>query len=528
MCNTMQPTGAQWIRFGTPTASIRVSLSGQSMNKRHRLQSGGRLVMFAAVLATGMLRAEDWPMLGRDKTRNAVSPEKGAPVEWDAKTGRNIKWRAPLGYLAWADPVVAGGVVWVGTNRHSPPAPGAGEDTPVLKCFRETDGKAVWEFAVKPVNGLPRGDYLGFHSSPLIEGSRAWLTTRYGQVHCFDIGPLHQESAEPKPLWTLDMHQSLGVWPFYTVMSGGETCSIGASYRDRIYVITGNGITGYQKGGGYLEVVRSPHAPSLVCLDRNSGKVLWQDNSPGTDILCGQWGSPLVAELDGGCQVIAPMGDGWVRSFDALTGELLWKLNINLQSVTERLEKNLFLNAPVLCEGRVYIGGGRDIGENAGPGSLFCIDPTRRGDVSLELDDGPGKGKPNPNSAVVWHMASFGRTMAQVAVHDGLVIAAGLEGNIHCLDAQTGRQYWAHSTNGRVVTSPLIVDGKIYAGSDESEMFVFALSREKSLLFTGEFRGGIWSSPVFANGVLYLAVHGELLAIQSGTSSPPPPKPVKR
>ncbi|HZZ77774.1 MAG TPA: hypothetical protein VFE62_04610 [Gemmataceae bacterium] len=25
------------------------------------------------------VRADDWPMFGRDQTRNAVSPEKGAP-----------------------------------------------------------------------------------------------------------------------------------------------------------------------------------------------------------------------------------------------------------------------------------------------------------------------------------------------------------------------------------------------------------------------------------------------------------------
>ena len=42
-------------------------------------------------------RTEDWPMFGRNQTRNPVSPEKGAPVEWDVKSGRNIKWKAKLG-----------------------------------------------------------------------------------------------------------------------------------------------------------------------------------------------------------------------------------------------------------------------------------------------------------------------------------------------------------------------------------------------------------------------------------------------
>jgi hypothetical protein len=43
----------------------------------------------------GIACAADWPMGGRDFTRNPVSPEKGAPVDWQVKTNefpaRNIR-----------------------------------------------------------------------------------------------------------------------------------------------------------------------------------------------------------------------------------------------------------------------------------------------------------------------------------------------------------------------------------------------------------------------------------------------------
>src|SRR5206468_1077250 len=102
----------------------------------------------------------------------------------------------------------------------------------------------------------------------------------------------------------------------------GFTCSIGTSYRGRIYVSTGNGV------GEDLKTVPAPNAPSLVCLDRDTGKVLWSDCSP-VDILHSQWSSPLVIEVKGRGQVIAAQGDGWVRSFDALSGELIWKFDTN-------------------------------------------------------------------------------------------------------------------------------------------------------------------------------------------------------
>src|SRR2546426_888944 len=75
-------------------------------------------------------RAEDWPMLGRDRTHNAVSAEKNAPTDWqteirdkDGKVtqiSRNIAWSAKLGSSSIGGPVVADGLVWVSTNNESP------------------------------------------------------------------------------------------------------------------------------------------------------------------------------------------------------------------------------------------------------------------------------------------------------------------------------------------------------------------------------------------------------------------------
>src|SRR6476660_6822843 len=84
-------------------------------------QSAVRRGFFILILlASGILHAEDWPMLGRDKTRNPVSPEHEAPIEWDVKTGRNIKWRAALGSITVSEPIVADGLVWIGTNNDPP------------------------------------------------------------------------------------------------------------------------------------------------------------------------------------------------------------------------------------------------------------------------------------------------------------------------------------------------------------------------------------------------------------------------
>ena len=96
----------------------------------------------------------------------------------------------------------------------------------------------------------------------------------------------------------------------------------------------------------------APKAPSLVCFHKTTGKVIWSDNSPGKKIRDGQYASPLVVSINGKSQVIAPMGDGWVRSFDALNGRLLWKFNGNSPNIKSDDWKNLFAT-PVFYDGRV-------------------------------------------------------------------------------------------------------------------------------------------------------------------------------
>jgi hypothetical protein len=74
------------------------------MTMRSRTPRHAKFLSLSALLCFLILpelHAEDWPTFGRDATRNAVSPEKNSPLDWDVgkldrKTGkwvgaRNIK-----------------------------------------------------------------------------------------------------------------------------------------------------------------------------------------------------------------------------------------------------------------------------------------------------------------------------------------------------------------------------------------------------------------------------------------------------
>jgi outer membrane protein assembly factor BamB len=471
--------------------------------------------------------ADEWPMRGRSDSRNAVVPDGVGPTTWRIAARQadhqNILWSTNLGSLSSGDPVVSDGLVWIGTNNDLKPQDEVRRpDGGVLMCLDARNGKILYQYFSARLPGghdidWPNSSQSG---SPLVEKNRLWFCNNRREVICLDIGPLLERTGEPKLLWKVDMIGQLGIVPRAVMVSGNTAhCSV-AGYRDWIYVNTTNAM-------GYTHIP-APDAPSLICLEKVTGKVKWQDHSPGKNLLDVQHGSPMIAEVNGQALVMMGQGDGWVRAFDALTGELRWKFDINFKSPTkERLQlgkqRNDLVAMPVFHDGRVYFATGRhwEHGGN-GPGRLCCIDPTKTGDISSELDDGTGNGRPNPQSGLVWEYLKFGagtddimhRTGSSPVIHNGMVMIPDYYGLFHCVDAKTGAGLWTHDLQSSTFSSPIIVGARAYICA-ESQAYVFEVAREKRLLAEPRIETS-WteSSPAFANGVLYLMLRDKLYAIR--------------
>lgn len=543
--------------------------------RSQRVRFVSLVLVFVPTLAVCGAEASDWPMLGRTITRNPVVPNGVAPTHWDIKTGKNIKWSARLGTQTYGTPVIAGGQVYVGTNN------GAGYlkrypsrfDLGCLVCFRESDGKFLWQFSAEklPTGRVHDWPLQGIGCPPLVEGERLWFVSNRWEVLCLDTqgfrdstndGPYDGEPVkgplEADVVWKFDLMGQLGVHPHPAGMGPDRRCSV-AAYGDNIYVITGNGTdeSRFQ--------LPTPQAPSLVCLDKRTGKVQWTDNSPGANILQTQIASPLVAEIRGIPQVVVPQGDGWLRSFHAKSGKLIWEFDMNPKAsrwtLGGRGTRNNILATPVLYENRIYIANGQEMEHGEGPGRLVCIDPAMTGDISSELAvDRNGKGIPhrrlqaidprrgekavaNPNSGLIWEFMKQGenfedqmhRAFSSVAVHDGLVIAADTSGLIQCLSAKTGESYWAYDVFATIWSAPLIVGDTVFVADEDTKVSIFRLSADpKRAMKPGpgqayargkahdlvplaelELDSAIPTSPVFANGTLYLATRSTLYAISA-------------
>jgi outer membrane protein assembly factor BamB len=299
----------------------------------------------------------------------------------------------------------------------------------------------------------------------------------------------------------------------------------------------------------------APDAPSFIALNKETGALIWADNSPGRNILHGQWASPAFAVLGGTPQALFPGGDGWLYSFLAQPAEdgkpkLLWKFDCNPKASKWESggqgDRNNIIATPVVHQGLVYLATGQDPEYGEGQGRLWCIDPTQRGDVSPELVfDRTGKPvpprreqafdpaagevlRPNPNSAAVWHYSghdangdgqfdfeeTMHRTLGMVAIKDNLLAIADLSGLFHCLDAKTGERHWTYDMLAAVWGSPLMADGKIYLGDEDGDVAVFELSPERKLLAENNMEASVYSTPVAVDQTLFISTRTHLVAIQ--------------
>src|SRR5580698_1037268 len=153
--------------------------------------------------------AADQPQWGQAWSRNMVSEEKGLPVSFDVKTGRNVKWSAHLGTESYATPIVAGGRVYIGTNNEDPRDPNHTADSGVLMCFNAATGDFLWQLVVPKREEDPFMDWpkTGWSSPVTVEGNRVYVVSSRGEVMCLDAlgmsngndGPYTDEAAHMIP-----------------------------------------------------------------------------------------------------------------------------------------------------------------------------------------------------------------------------------------------------------------------------------------------------------------------------------------
>jgi outer membrane protein assembly factor BamB len=465
-------------------------------------------------LACGMTApvhaAEAPAMFGNTPSRNMVSDETGLPTKFDVDTGENLLWKTKLGSQSYGGPVVHGGKIFVGTNNESPRNPKLLGDRGNVMVFDAKTGTFLWQsahpkLAAGKVNDWPQ---QGVCSGPYIDGDRLYYVSNRAEIICADVegfrdgendGPVTDEAEKSEidedVVWRLSMIDELDVFP-HNLAAGNPLVVDGL-----LFTVTGNGVD-----EGHINVP-SPRAPSFVAVDVKTGQVVWEDASPGTGILHGQWSNPTYGVVDGKPQVVFAGGNGWLYAFEPKTGKPLWSFDCNPKDAKWALggsgTRNYIVGTPVFHNNKVYIGVGQDPEHGEAPGHLWVIPANLTGDIT-------GKH--------VWTRggADYHRTLSTVAIKDGILYAVDLSGFLYALDAETGAFFWKHDVQAALWGSPFVADGKVYLGDEDGDLLVLRHGKTREVLFEGNVGSSIMTTPVAKDGILYVMARNTLFAFKEG------------
>jgi len=485
--------------------------------------------------APGPGRAGDQPQWGQRFSRNMVSGEKDLPGSFDPVNGGNIKWRAALGSQTYSTPVVAGGRVLIGTNNEEPRDPRHRGDRGVLMCLMEENGALDWQLVAPKLTGDPYLDWPkeGMVSTATVEGERIYMVSNRGEVLCLDLygqkngndGPFYDEGRYMAPegenalevtkldadiLWRFDMPEQIRIHQHDAAHS-----SILIHGRF-LYVNTSNGVDNTHRR------IRAPDAPSLIVLDKATGRWIARDDERiGPNIFHSTWSSPSLGRVGERDLVFFGGGDGICYAFLALSAlpadrrvrplELIWRYDGDPSAPKENVHQYVknrsqspsnIKSMPVCVDGRIYITLGGDIWWGKRRAWLKCIDAS-----------GPAAAV---GTGEIWSYELEDHCCSTPSVHRDMVFVADCGKNVHCVNAKDGIPIWTHEIDAPVWASTLVADGKVYLGSRRGVFWIFAASESKRVLSRIELDSSINGTATAANGVLYVATMKTLYALTTG------------
>jgi outer membrane protein assembly factor BamB len=460
-------------------------------------------------------------------------PNRPLPEPFEAS---DVIWEIELGSHQYSIPRIDNGVIFLGIDdkkiNHPAAKPTGGG---ITMCIEQATGKMLWQLATpRYMEGVKAPFHFdqwecGICSRPAIDGKRLYIVGSRGDVLCLDRngqadgndGPFRDELAymQIKPetgyrlgkqdgdiIWKYNMVTEIGVIPHD--VCGSSPLLVG----DYLYACTSNGQDDVHK------TIPNPEAPSLIVLDKLTGKLVATDGEKiGRRMFHGHWSSPVAATVDGKTTVLFGGGDGVLYAFEPVAVpasdgkpfvlKKLWQYDCNPADYRTRDGKTIrysgwqakspdgpseVISTPVVDGFRAYVAIGQSPVHGVGRGMLSCVD-VRTG-------------------AKIWDSRKVDRTLCDVAISDGLLYIADYSAKLHCFDAETGDWYWSFEMDAGVWgCTPVVANGRVYICDEKNILWVLQAGKEMKLLSRTRLQS-VAITPVVSDGVFYLPTQKALTA----------------
>src|SRR5579885_2937069 len=375
---------------------------------------GLRLLLGLGLLAALGLPAgaANWPRF-RGPNGTGVADDKNIPAEW---TEKDYLWKVALPGVGNSSPIVWGDRVFLQCAS-------ADSKERLLVCVSAATGKILWT-ASEPggrAANLNRKYNTLASSTPATDGQRVYCVWWDGtglSLAAYDL--------DGKRVWKRDLGK-------FKSQHGAGASPIVVGDK----VILNND----QDGSARLQA-----------FDAKTGKPAWEVKRTAFRAC---YATPFVLERPGGPPELVVASTAGLAGYDPDSGKERWHWDWKFDGMALRT-----VGSPVYSKGILFALSG----DGSGARHAVAVRIGSQGDVT--------------KTDLAWQNK---RNRALPHVPGPLVLGDHLyfindRGVAACHEAATGKQVWAEELNCTVSASPVLIDGKVYAVSDDGDVIVFRAS----------------------------------------------------
>jgi outer membrane protein assembly factor BamB len=369
----------------------------------------GALILPAAAL----LSANDWPEW-RGAARTGASSETNLPSAW-SPTGENLAWKVPYG--ARSSPVVFGDRLYLQTSSGS----GASLQERLM-CFNADSGKLLWERK------------YNLYTSDVPPHRIAWASPAVdpatGNVYAFSgNGLLMAYTPEGKLLWEHSLAEEFGMWTTH----GGRVSSP---------LVDGNQVI--VSGLMFLWGNQANGAHRYASFDKTTGHALWLSAPEGrpTDTI---YANGFIADVNGTRTLFHGGSDGAMHAIKAATGEAIWNWRVS--------QRGLNTAALVLGDDVIVSHSEENLGTSE-MGMIAAVPAASKGTLT--------------DKDARWIVRGVQAGYASPVSDGERIYVLDNGGVLFAFDRKDGRQLWHQALGTIAKASPVLADGKLYIGTENT------------------------------------------------------------
>ncbi len=407
-------------------------------------------------------QADNWDRF-RGPNGTGIAPDKNIPLKFSGT--ENVLWKAKIAGDGNSSPIVWGNRVFLQTASLD------GSDRSLL-CFDTKTGKEVWKRTIPGVKVKFREDSSHASATPTTDGQAVYIPFWDGKnivMAAYDF--------QGEKLWERNF--------------GEFVSQHGAGASPILYK---NLLIFYLDKDAHYDTKKKtklvPDPSRLFALDKKTGKTVWE--AP-REAIRACYSPPFILDRPGAGPELLVTSSTAITSYDPMTGASNWYWTWKFAKGPLRT-----IGATVYANGSLLACSGDGSGERLMVG------------VALK-----GQGKEVRPEQIWDNPKQFPYVPAPLikGEHVYFVNDGGVAG---CFHAQTGKQVWYERLpDAKFYASPVMIDGKMYAASEQGEVFVIDVNTTFNLLATNSVGECIRATPAVANGRLYVRGQYHLYCIGS-------------